>query len=218
MASTTSPWSISRGHDLERIIEYCAAHDLPIPPEIAYYIVAETAEGLHYAHCAADEGEPLNIVHRDVSPANIVVTAHGSVKVVDFGIAKYTGSEIDTSTGILRGKFIYMSPEQIREHPLDARSDVFSLGSVLYELLTLKPCFTGPPSGDPRRHHQRSLPAARPSSSRFARAIHSLLASMLETNRARRTASAATVAQTLRSQMTRTGSMAARETATTSAP
>ena len=109
----------------------------PLPVHIALGIVSHVCSGLHYAHTLADfSGTPLGIVHRDVSPHNIFVTYAGQVKIVDFGIAKAANRTTETETGILKGKIAYMSPEHIGGVELDGRSDVFSLGVVLYEVLT----------------------------------------------------------------------------------
>jgi serine/threonine protein kinase len=108
---------------------------LPIPFMVA--IAQQACEGLHYAHEMADEhGRAYNIIHRDISPPNLFVTVGGVVKVLDFGISKSRDSVVKTLTGQIRGKFAYMSPEQLRGEKLDRRSDVFSLGIVLFELLT----------------------------------------------------------------------------------
>jgi serine/threonine-protein kinase len=97
---------------------------------------------MHYAHELRDEnGNPYGIVHRDVSPPNLFVTRDGWVKVLDFGIAKSSNSIVRTMTGQIRGKFSYMSPEQLRGHKLDRRSDVFALGIVLYEMLAARRLF-----------------------------------------------------------------------------
>lgn len=107
-------------------------------------IVSQVASGLDYAHRKKDlNGHDLNIVHRDVSPQNILVSYEGEVKLVDFGIAKAAGLGQETQTGILKGKLAYMSPEQACGKPIDRRSDVFSLGIVLYELLTGRRLFKG---------------------------------------------------------------------------
>ena len=99
-------------------------------------IVSMAAGGLHYAHDLADaEGKPLGLVHRDISPDNILVHRNGMAKVVDFGIAKAANSSGRTRTGALKGKVAYMPPEQLRGDPLDRRTDVFALGVVLYEML-----------------------------------------------------------------------------------
>jgi serine/threonine-protein kinase len=111
------------------------AHDVAVPLSLAAYIVAGAAAGLHAAHEATDlDGRPQRLVHRDVSPQNIFVTYGGEVKVIDFGIAKAADHVARTSLVGIKGKFSYMSPEQTRGEPLDQRSDVFSLGIVLYEL------------------------------------------------------------------------------------
>ncbi|HEX8703604.1 MAG TPA: serine/threonine-protein kinase, partial [Myxococcaceae bacterium] len=124
------------GHDLLAILRKCKGAQGTLPPPIAARLVAGACEGLHYAHTRTDlSGQPLNIVHRDVSPSNILVTYEGGVKVVDFGIAKAESQSTKTEAGKLKGKFAYMSPEQIRTVPLDARSDVFALGIVLWEIL-----------------------------------------------------------------------------------
>jgi serine/threonine protein kinase len=109
----------------------------PLPLSQAIGIVAAAAAGLHYAHeKRGPGGEPLHIVHRDVSPSNVLVSYDGAVKVSDFGIAKWAYQRTRTQEGALKGKFAYMSPEQCRGKPLDARSDVFALGTILYELTT----------------------------------------------------------------------------------
>jgi eukaryotic-like serine/threonine-protein kinase len=109
---------------------------------LAAHLVAEASEGLHAAHELRDEaGQRLNLVHRDVSPQNVFVTYDGHVKVLDFGIAAGNHRLTRTSTGTLKGKFSYMSPEQCRGEPLDLRSDVFSLGIVLYEMTTQRRLF-----------------------------------------------------------------------------
>ncbi|HLL00631.1 MAG TPA: serine/threonine-protein kinase [Myxococcaceae bacterium] len=124
------------GHDLLAVLRKCKSAQGTLPPPIAARLVAGACEGLHYAHTRTDNaGQPLNIVHRDVSPSNILVTYDGGVKVVDFGIAKAESQSTKTEAGKLKGKFAYMSPEQIRTVPLDARSDVFALGIVLWEIL-----------------------------------------------------------------------------------
>lgn len=117
----------------------------PIPPEMAVRIIADAAAGLHAAHELRDEtGVPLGVVHRDVSPHNILISTGGRVKLVDFGVAKArTRLGEATATGQVKGKFGYMSPEQALGRPVDRRSDIFSLGIVLYELTTGRRLFRG---------------------------------------------------------------------------
>jgi tRNA A-37 threonylcarbamoyl transferase component Bud32 len=117
--------------------ELMQAHEGPLPLAQAIGIVAAAAAGLHYAHeKRGPGGEPLHIVHRDVSPSNVLVSYDGAVKVTDFGIAKWAYQRTQTQEGALKGKFAYMSPEQCRGKAIDARSDVFALGTILYELTT----------------------------------------------------------------------------------
>lgn len=116
----------------------------PLRARIAARIIADTCAGLHAAHeLVDDDGRPLGVVHRDVSPHNLLITAEGIVKVTDFGVAKALGKTHRTVAGQLKGKLAYMSPEQIVGGPVDRRSDVFSLGCVLYEITTGKRPFRG---------------------------------------------------------------------------
>jgi eukaryotic-like serine/threonine-protein kinase len=114
----------------------------PLSPQFAARIIADTCKALHYAHhLRGPDGTPLEIVHRDISPQNILVTYEGEIKVVDFGIAKAATKSEHTRTGMLKGKFSYMSPEQCLGTPVDMRSDIFALGILLYELCTGKRLF-----------------------------------------------------------------------------
>ena len=116
----------------------------PLPLGPALTIVAAAADGLHYAHeRLGPGGEPLGIVHRDVSPSNVLVSFDGAVKVSDFGIAKWAFQRTRTQEGTLKGKFAYMSPEQCRGQAVDRRSDVFALGTILYELTSGTAPFAG---------------------------------------------------------------------------
>ncbi len=109
----------------------------PFPSPLAAFICAQALHGLHYAHTLADEqGKPLEVVHRDVSPDNVLIASNGSIKLVDFGIAKAAVLNPTTRAGTLKGKFAYMAPEHIRGETIDGRADVYSMGVVLFELLT----------------------------------------------------------------------------------
>ncbi|HET6613136.1 MAG TPA: serine/threonine-protein kinase [Kofleriaceae bacterium] len=131
------------GKDLRTILERCRHERRAVPPHHAAHIATEVALALHAAHIASDSrGEPLRIVHRDVSPSNVICSYVGEVKLCDFGIAKATLSKVHTRTGVIKGKVKYMSPEQALGRKLDHRSDVFSLGACLYEMLTRIPPFT----------------------------------------------------------------------------
>ncbi len=132
------------GRDLRAIFDRCRNHGEPMPVAQACFVVMKVCEGLDYAHNKRDSsGRPLHLVHRDVSPQNIIVSFEGEVKLIDFGIAKAAGKGSKTQAGILKGKFGYMSPEQVRGLPIDRRSDIFSCGIVLYELLTGERLFVG---------------------------------------------------------------------------
>lgn len=110
----------------------------------AAYLCRQIAAGLDYAHRkTGPDGKPLGIIHRDVSPQNVLVSYTGEVKVIDFGIAKAATKTNKTQVGVLKGKFGYMSPEQVRGMPLDRRSDVFALGTLLHEMLTCRRLFYG---------------------------------------------------------------------------
>lgn len=125
------------GDDVRKVFKQAEREGTSIPLPLVCRIVTEACAGLDYAHKRTDPGgRPLNIVHRDISPQNILVSFEGGVKVVDFGIAKAADQATVTKSGVLKGKYSYMSPEQAQGRPLDARSDVFALGVVLYELLT----------------------------------------------------------------------------------
>jgi serine/threonine protein kinase len=134
------------GPDLFKVLSRATQAGMRIPQELCLFVAAEVAKGLHYAHNARDHyGRPLHIIHRDVSPSNVIVSEAGEVKVMDFGVARATpgGQPSDSATrsGVLKGKLGYMSPEQVTGQPFDHRSDIFSLGIILYESLTLKRLF-----------------------------------------------------------------------------
>lgn len=132
------------GEDLRTLEQYATVRKRPIPLGVGLRIVADAAAGLSHAHQAKDgKGRPLRLVHRDVSPPNILVGFDGVTKLIDFGVAKAAGRLQETATGFLKGKYPYMSPEQIDAQELDPRSDVFSLGVILWELMTGKRLFKG---------------------------------------------------------------------------
>src|SRR5688572_16267615 len=125
------------GRDMTQVLIKQSKRRRTVPVEVACYIIAETLRGLEYAHTRKGrDNEPLGIVHRDVSPHNILVSYDGEVKITDFGIAKARTKVSLTRPGIVLGKFAYMSPEQARGLEVDQRSDVYSAGIALYETLT----------------------------------------------------------------------------------
>jgi eukaryotic-like serine/threonine-protein kinase len=130
-----------RGCTLWDLRKQCKELREPMPPVLVAHIGVEVARGLHYAHRLRVNGEPLFLVHRDVTPHNVLLSFDGAVKLTDFGIAK-AGNKL-TSPGMLKGKFAYMSPEQSRGEQVDARTDVFALGIVLWEMLTGGRLFEG---------------------------------------------------------------------------
>lgn len=132
------------GKDLSDVIRAAQLAGREIPADIAVYITREVCKGLSYAHTRTDpSGASLNLIHRDISPHNVLVSFMGEVKITDFGIAKASSIMNKTAVGILKGKYGYMSPEQARGQPLDHRSDIFNTGIVLYELLVGERCFAG---------------------------------------------------------------------------
>ncbi|MDB4965287.1 MAG: serine/threonine protein kinase [Myxococcales bacterium] len=133
-----------RGQPAIELLRQAARARIELPLGAAVRIVADAARGLHHAHIAVDnEGKPLGVVHRDVTPHNLFLCSDGRTKVLDFGIAKAASQLHQTRTGTIKGKFAYLAPEQIRGEPIDRRVDVFALGIVLHELLTLRPLFRG---------------------------------------------------------------------------
>lgn len=133
------------GHDLRMIFDRCVRNSRKLDIGCVCYIVSKICEGLDFAHNKRDaNGEPMNIIHRDISPQNILLSYEGECKLIDFGIAKATNKSSATQVGILKGKFSYMSPEQVSgKTNIDRRSDIFALGIVLFEMLTLKRLFVG---------------------------------------------------------------------------
>ena len=132
------------GQAFNRIIS--RAKSIPSTLPILLRILADALAGIHYAHELADfDGSPLNVVHRDISPHNILVTYDGQTKVVDFGIAKATTRSSQTTVGVLKGKVTYMSPEQARCHNVDRRADIFVLGIVLWEITAGRKMWKGSP-------------------------------------------------------------------------
>jgi len=125
------------GQDLATLFGRAQVLDIDWPGDLAFYVTLEILEGLTYAHHKRDDsGRPLELVHRDVSPSNVLISSDGQVKLLDFGIARSQAREFETRTGVIKGKPGYMSPEQAAGMKVDARADVWSSGAVLHELIT----------------------------------------------------------------------------------
>jgi serine/threonine protein kinase len=131
------------GRNLRVVLRHCGATTGPMPVPVALNILNQVCDALDYAHNLCDEtGQPLGIIHRDVSPSNVIVSTGGVVKLIDFGIAKASAAGMQTMSGTLKGKFAYMAPEYIAGR-IDARADLFAVGVIAHELLTNRPLFTG---------------------------------------------------------------------------
>ena len=132
------------GKDVRNLLRKLAKNGDYLSIEMAAFIAYEACKGLHYAHTKTDlKGQPYHIIHRDVSPSNLLVSYDGDVKVADFGIAKAKSNAGTTDVGIIKGKFDYMSPEQAEGRAVDHRSDVFALGVVFWEMLAGRRLFKG---------------------------------------------------------------------------
>ena len=131
-----------RGRNLMQVQRGCAGDSIAIPPGVGLHLMIQVLEGLHYAHTfELDDGQPLGLVHRDITPGNVLIGFDGQVKLTDFGISKSAMSRAVTRVGVVKGTTRYLSPEQIRASELTPKSDVFSAAVVLTELLTGKPLF-----------------------------------------------------------------------------
>jgi len=129
------------GPDLGKLISSARAKGTKVPPWVGAYVISESAKGLNYAHERKDGDVALEIVHRDVSPQNVLLSYDGAVKIADFGIA--TANLFREEAGVIKGKFGYMSPEQARGEKVDRRSDIYALGVILHEILTGRPLHGG---------------------------------------------------------------------------
>jgi serine/threonine-protein kinase len=171
----------------------CSDRGLGLHPVMTAWIGARVADALHYAHDLADaKGEPLHLVHRDVSPENVFATFDGQVKLIDFGLAKYVGRQRATNPGIIKGKLSYLSPEQIMQLQIDRRSDVFGLGTTIWEMLTMKRLFRRDTDEATVRAVQRGpIPDPRSIAADVPDGLVTIVMRALERNREHRYASAA---------------------------
>jgi serine/threonine-protein kinase len=200
------------GEPLSRVLAAAKSRESVLPPVLVAWVLAEACDGLHAAHELRDaDGKPLHVVHRDVSPHNVMVAYDGSVKVVDFGVARFDSAGHATRTGEVKGKLAYMSPEQALGEGLDRRSDVFSVGAVLFECLTGQPMW-----GDGTELQlMRKIALERPPridavSPRAPAALVDLQARMVARDPAARPATAQDVAAQLRAFAVATGGPSSR--------
>ena len=173
------------GIDLLKLLQEAAKARVRLPYGISAYIVQQIAKGLDYAHRKTDEfGEPLGIVHRDISPQNILLSWDGGVKIVDFGIAR--ARDVHEEQGVIKGKFAYMSPEQARGDAVDSRSDVFAAGIVLYELVCARPLFHGKGKEVLEMVKSGSIPRPRDSAPELQESLERIILKALAFHRADR--------------------------------
>ncbi|HEX4455479.1 MAG TPA: protein kinase [Kofleriaceae bacterium] len=170
-----------------------------VPYDLVLHIGAEICEALEVAHSSrGPDGRPMNLVHRDVSPSNVILSRAGEVKLTDFGIAKRAESE-QTRGGAVRGKFAYISPEQARNEHLDPRSDVFSVGILLWELFVNRRLFSGLPDMEALRGvREANIPPPTQADSRLPKAIDTVVMQALAKDKTRRFASAGELGTKLR--------------------
>jgi serine/threonine protein kinase len=133
------------GTTLKQVLEFLQERGKKIPLPLVLWILNETLKGLDYAHQLVDPetGEPLHVVHRDISPPNLLISWNGEVKLTDFGLAKATTQLESTDQGVVKGKFSYLSPEAAHGQPVDGRTDIFAVGILAYEMLTMRRLFLG---------------------------------------------------------------------------
>jgi serine/threonine-protein kinase len=192
------------GQTLSRVLAAPAHAAAGLDPRIAAHILADVCEGLHAAHELRDEGgRCLNVVHRDVSPHNVMIAYEGHVKILDFGVAKFDAARNQTRTGEVKGKMAYMSPEQALGEPLDRRSDLFGIGAVLFECVVGRPMWGSGTDLEVMRklalEQPPRLDEARPD---VAPALAALHARLVARDPSRRPASARLVADDLRAAAT----------------
>jgi serine/threonine protein kinase len=197
------------GRNLREILKHCAmvAGHMPVP--IAMNIVNQIGDALDYAHNLCDEtGQPLGIIHRDVSPANVIVSEGGVVKLIDFGIAKASGGGMQTLSGTIKGKFSYLAPECLSGF-VDARSDLFALGVIAYELLTNRPLLQGKDDMDTlhRVKHMPIIPVSQVNP-RVPFEIESIIMTALERDPEERWQRATAMRQALTTETQRLGLIA----------
>ncbi len=180
------------GADLKQVIKHHTDNNRLFPIEQAIYICGKLCEGLAYAHEETNEhGEPLNAVHRDISPPNVLISKHGEIKIVDFGLAKASTQLEKSEAGIIKGKFSYLSPEAAHGNEVDARADIFAIGIILWEMLAGRRLFQGKSDYETVKQVQAAkIPAITSLNPEADDHLESILARALARDRDRRYANA----------------------------
>jgi serine/threonine protein kinase len=195
------------GPTLKQLIEHTSITVGTLPIPITLTIAAQVCEALDHAHlCRDKQGRLLNVVHRDICPANILLREDGVVKVIDFGLAKVKGVNEDTGKGKLKGKFNYVAPEYLAERAFDARADLWAVGVVMYELLTSRRLFDAPDNHQTLTRVQR-MPIPRPSRAnpQISPELDDIVMTALERNPGRRWQTAGMLRDALHGRMTQRG-------------
>ncbi len=176
------------GVNIRKMMEYFEKINEPMDPAMAAFLVTEVCKGLSYAHnLAGPDGKPMNVVHRDVSPPNVLISKQGEVKIVDFGLAKATSQLESTDPGLIKGKFAYLSPEAANGLEVDKRADIFAAGTVLWELVTGRRLFKGETDYDTVMNvRDAPIPPARTYNQKVPPEMDVILARALERDLARR--------------------------------
>jgi eukaryotic-like serine/threonine-protein kinase len=194
------------GRDMLQVGRACRSHNKAVPFDVTARIIADACAGLEHAHnLKGADGQSLDLVHRDMSPENIIITFEGQVKVVDFGIAKAADNSIRTQAGQIKGKLGYVAPEAILGKPVDGRADIFAVGATLYLFLSGRPAFTGT---SPMEIFERSLkppPSPQEVNPRVPPALDEICMKALAQDRDKRYRTAGEVRAALDSYLTSTG-------------
>lgn len=186
------------GRAMSQVLGQAKKRKEKVPVEVALAVLRGAACGLHFAHTLTDRGRPLGLVHRDVSPANIFVTFDGRVKVIDFGVAKADDSQIKTSTGVLKGKLGYMSPEHTLGEKLGPPADLWSLGVCFWETLCAERLFANPsPSATLQAISEKPIPSPRSHRPDLSAEVEELCMRLLERSRERRIASGSALVEAI---------------------
>jgi eukaryotic-like serine/threonine-protein kinase len=187
------------GPSLSRILRTLRAANRKAPPAIVAYVAREVCRALDHVHSLCDrDGRPLDAIHRDVTPSNVIVTATGSVKLLDFGVSTFKDAVQITKAGTVKGKPAYLAPEQLEGKPIDGRVDLFALGIVMHEMLSLQHLFAGDSDlGTVKKIMEMQIPSPSATREDVPAALGDIVMRALERDRERRFASAAEMARAL---------------------